>query len=96
MDLTEAPAVPLLQQVQDNQLYDHDEVESDEESKSTNGQVYLSSVDTALQEIREKAENVAANSVILQASNSDVTLTRKDLLGIFQSHGILLNKNLLL
>lgn len=74
--MTDAPPSPPLH-VRD----DGNSEESDEES--TNGQIYLSNVDTALQEIREKAETVAANSVVLQTSNSNETLlTRKDLLGI--------------
>ncbi|XP_021967400.1 lysM and putative peptidoglycan-binding domain-containing protein 3 isoform X2 [Folsomia candida] len=67
VDLTDAPPSPPLH-VRD----DGNSEESDEES--TNGQIYLSNVDTALQEIREKAETVAANSVVLQTSNSNETL----------------------
>jgi hypothetical protein len=77
VDLTEEAAVPILPEI--NHSSD-DVVESDEES--TNGQVYLSNVDNTLQELREKAENVAANSVVLQTSNSNLSITRKDLLGI--------------
>lgn len=75
MDLTEAPTAPLL-------LQNHDDINGDSDVESTNGQVYLNNVDTMLQEIREKAEVAVANSVVLQASNSDESLlTRKDLLG---------------
>lgn len=75
VDLTEVAAIPSLQPQDDNN--------EDSDEESANGQVYLSNVDNVLQEIREKAESVAANSVVLQGSNSDQSLTRKDLLGTF-------------
>jgi len=42
-----------------------------EDSASTNGQVYLNNVDSVVQEIKEKAESVAANSIVLAASDNN-------------------------
>jgi hypothetical protein len=65
VDLTEdATTIPLVH-------VKHSNHGDESDTESTNGQVYLENVDTVLKEIREKAENVAANSPILNDGSED-------------------------
>lgn len=50
--------------------------ELEENDQDNNGQVYLNNVDSVIKEIKEKAEQAAANSPILNGSDSPL-LSRK-------------------
>lgn len=77
MDLTDDALKPRpAEPGSSSSVVDFINEELEENDQDNNGQVYLNNVDSVIKEIKEKAEQAAANSPILNGSDSPL-LSRK-------------------